>query len=431
MAYILQPTDTLLAGCDPQPFWTSIDAATYPSVYRAKIDVQINGTYYEQNGQTAYLIADAQPIDPYEKEFRFDISPVIREYFARAQRDAGDLPLAFQQSLTGYDPNYVMADSFCTAEARASYFEIDGQNHEVASAATADISNEYLLINAATQYDGETSLEPFNPLSGTARFLTNCPQRTLIRIDESAFLSFISLPDCTANGGITCVYYRGYLADGTQVWSRTKFYPSPGNELIQVPTGLRQLKQMNADGDFDLSQFTFTTDIDGYTVVVGCYYEGEGITEVSEVYVYEIADYCGQRIHFKNAFGCIDSVTFTGVNQISNSPLSRLYSRIMDNTVPQTPQMYGRAKYGATDFDIYRLSIDPINEAQRQWLRELQVSPLVCTELFELGAKGEEFVSFLPVVVDDADGLVYDRTAAAYPVEFTMRAARDKFKSVI
>jgi hypothetical protein len=94
--------------------------------------------------------------------------------------------------------------------------------------------------------------------------------------------------------------------------------------------------------------------------------------------------------------------------------------------------MYGRAKYGATDFDIYRLSIDPINEAQREWLRELQVSPLVCTEIGGFSGKtGSSDFEFLPVVVDDADGLVYDRTASAYPVEFTMRAARDKFKSVI
>jgi hypothetical protein len=56
----------------------------------------------------------------------------------------------------------------------------------------------------------------------------------------------------------------------------------------------------------------------------------------------------------------------------------------------------------------------------------------VCTEIGGFSGKtGSSDFEFLPVVVDDADGLVYDRTASAYPVEFTMRAARDKFKSVI
>jgi len=433
MAYILQPNDFFNAGCDPQPFWTEVDRGSYPDLYRAKIDLQINGATYQQNGQTAYLIADAQEIGPYEFEFRWDASPVIREYFAREQRAAGDLPLCFQCDLNGYNSIYDMVDSYCRVIANATYYEIDGQNHEVPSAAPVDTSNDRNYINASTQYDEVTNLNAFDPNTvALARFLTNCPQRTLIHPDDAAFLSFLSLKDCLGAGGVTAVLYRGYLADGTLVWSRTLFVPTGAYALVQVPTGLRQLRAMNAAGDFDLQQFTFTSDIDGYTVTAGCYVEGDGFTAYTEQYVYEVADYCGQRIHFKNTFGCVDSVTFTGVNQISNSPLSRLYSRIMDNTVPQTAQMYGRAKYGATDFDIYRLSIDPINEAQREWLRELQVSPLVCTEIGGFSGKtGNSDFEFLPVVVDDADGLVYDRTASAYPVEFTMRAARDKFKSVI
>jgi hypothetical protein len=430
MAYTLQPIDTINPGCDPQPYWTTLDQGAYPNLYRAKIDLLINGATYQQNGQTAYLIADAQPLDVYDVEFRWDASPVIREFFARKQAEAGDLPLAFQSDLNGYNSIYDMVDSYCDVRCNANYFEIDGQNHEVASAAPADMSNQKIFINAATQFDEVTNLNAFDPNTvALARFLTNCPQNTVIGIDEAAFLSFITNKGCE---GVTAVLYRGYLADGTQVWSRTLFVPTGQYALLQVPTGLRQLRAMNAAGDFDLQSGTFTTAIGGYTVTAGCYVEGDGFTGYSETYVYQIADYCGQRIHFKNTFGCIDSVTFTGLVQINNTPLSKFYARIMDNTVPQTAQMYGRAKYGATDYDAYRLSLDPVNEAQREWLRELQVSPLVCTEIGGLSGKtGNSDFEFLPVVVDDADGLVYDKTASVYPIELTMRVARDKFKSVI
>lgn len=430
MAYTLQPTDTINAGCDPQPYWTMLDQGAYPNLYRAKISLTINGSTYQQNGQTAYLIADAQPIDVYDVEFRWDASPVIREFFARKQAEAGDLPLAFQSDLNGWNNMYNMADSYCNVRCLASYFEIDGQNHEVASSAPDDLSNQQTFINAATQFDEVTSLNAFDPNTvALARFLTNCPQRTQIAVDEAAFLSFITNKGCE---GTHAVLYRGYTADGTLVWSRTLFVPATQYAILQVPTGLRQLRAMNTAGDFDLQQFAFTTDIDGYTVVAGCYVEGDGFTAYSETYVYEVAEYCGQRIHFKNTFGCVDSVTFTGIVQINNTPLSKFYARIMDNTVPQTAQMYGRAKYGATDYDVYRLSIDPVNEAQREWLRELQVSPLVCTEIGGFSGKtGNSDFEFLPVVVDDADGLVYDKTGSVYPIELTMRVARDKFKSVI
>ena len=430
MAYTLQPTNPINPGCDATPYWTMLDQGAYPNLYRAKISLLINDATYQQNGQTAYLIADAQPVDVYDVEFRWDASPVIREFFARKQAEAGDLPLCFQSDLNGWNGVYNMADSYCKVQCVANYFEIDGQNHEVASAAPVDVSDTRTFINAATQFDEVTDLNAFDPNTvALARFLTNCPQRTEIRVDEAAFLSFITNKGCE---GVNAVLYRGYTADGTLVWSRTLFVPAVQYAVLQVPTGLRQLRAMNAAGDFDLQQFAFTTDIDGYTVVAGCYVEGDGFTAYTETYVYEIADYCGQRIHFKNTFGCLDSVTFTGIVQINNTPLSKFYARIMDNTVPQTAQMYGRAKYGATDYDVFRLSIDPVNEAQREWLRELQVSPLVCTEIGGFSGKtGNSDFEFLPVVVDDADGLVYDKTGSVYPVELTMRVARDKFKSVI
>jgi hypothetical protein len=407
-----------------------LDQGVYPNLYRAKIDLKINGTYYQQNGQTAYALADAKPIDVYDVEFQWDASPLIMEFFARKQAEAGDLPLAFQSDLNGYNGVYDMVDSYCNVLARATYFEIDGQNHEVASAAPADLSNQKIFINAATQFDEVTNLNAFDPNTvALARFLTNCPQRTEIAVDEAAFLSFITNKSCE---GTHAVLYRGCLADGTQVWSRTLFVPATQYALLQVPTGLRQLRAMNAAGDFDLQSGTFTTAIDGYTVTAGCYVEGDGFTGYSETYVYQIADYCGQRIHFKNTFGCIDSVTFTGLVQINNTPLSKLFNKIMNNTVPQTAQMYGRAKHGAKDSDVYRLSLDPINDSQREWLRELQVSPLVCTEIGGFSGKtGNSDFEFLPLVVDDVDGLVFDKTASVYPIELTMRVARDKFKSVI
>jgi hypothetical protein len=188
---------------------------------------------------------------------------------------------------------------------------------------------------------------------------------------------------------------------------------------------------MQAAGDFDLSSGTFTTDVDGYTVTAGCYVEGDGFTAFSEVYVYEVTDYCGVRIHFKNTFGVVDSITFTGINQVTNSPLSKLYAKIIDNTVPQTAQQYGRAKHGATDYDTLRLSIDNINDNQREWLRELQVSPCVCTELGgPFGKTGGDY-EFLPVRVDDVDGLIRDKTLSVQPIELIMRVARDKYNSVI
>ena len=432
MAYTLQPLDTVNAGCDPQPFWTEIDAATYPDVYRAKIELSFNGTTYQANGNTAYLVADAEQLDYYTKEFRWDASSVIREWFTREQRNAGDLPLCFQASLIGFNGISNMVDSYALVQCTAKYFEVNAQNHEVASAASDDTSLSLTYINASTQFDEVTNLNAFNPdVAAKARFLTNCPQRQLIRNDEAAFLSFITNRGCKESGGETAVLYRGYSASGSQLWSRTLFVDAVEFGVNQVPTGLRQLKQMNSDGSFDLQSGTFTVDVAGYTVVAGCFVEGDGFTEYTETYVYEIADYCGVRIHFKNTFGVVDSVTFTGINQINNSPVSRFFSRIIDNTVPQTPQQYGRAKYGSNDYDIYRLSIDDLNEAQREWLRELQVSPLVCTEIGGFSGKTGGDFEFLPVVVDDVDGLVYDRTLSVYPMELTMRVARDKFRSVI
>jgi hypothetical protein len=432
MAYTLQPTDAVNAGCDPQPFWTEVDASLYPGVYRAKISLNFNGTTYAANGQTAYLVADAEQLDFYTSEFRWDASSILRDWFAREQRNAGPLPLAFQGDLNGWNGLSDLVDSYAAVTCKATYYSIDGNNHEVAAGLT-DVSNQKTYINASTQFDEVTSLNAFDPNTvAAARFLTNCPQRQLIGVDEAAFLSFISSKDCISDGGQTAVLYRGYTAAGAQVWSRTLFVDAVPYGVNQVPTGLRQLRAMQAAGDFDLSSGTFTADVDGYTVTAGCYVEGDGFTAFTEVYVYEVTDYCGTRIHFKNTFGVVDSITFTGINQVNNSPVSRFFTRIMDNTTPQTPQMYGRAKYGATDYDIYRLSIDRVNEAQREWLRELQVSPLVCAEIGGFSGKtGNSDFEFLPVVVDDVDGLIYDRTLSVYPFELTMRAARDKFRSVI
>lgn len=423
---ILEPTYALNAGCDNQPFWSEMDRGTYPDLYRSKIQTYINAVPYAQNGQTALLIADAREVDPYTWEFRWDISPVLKEYFAQQQRDAGDLPLCFQSSLIGWNGVQDMADSYCKAYAVANYYEIDGQNHEQAILAQ-DVSIETTFINASTKFDEVTNLDAFNPNFDTpARFLTNCPQRTVIDPFEAAFLSFIGSKDCTQ----TAIRYRGYMADATLVWTRIKLIDAPSYSLNQIPTGLRQLKQMQAGGDFDISFGTFTVDVDGYTVEVGCY-DGDVFTAFTEIYVYEVQENCGMRLFFKNIFGCVDAVTFTGINQITNNPVSRLYAKIMDNTVPHTPQMYGAAKYGAIDYDIYRLSLDDVNGEQRQWLRELQISPLVCMEIGgAFGKTGGDF-EFVPVRVDDVEGLIYDRTASVYPLELTMRVAQDKYKSVI
>lgn len=423
---ILQPTYQVNAGCDNQPFWSEIDRGTYPDVYRAKIAVQINGTDYQQNGQTALLIADAQEVDPYTWQFRWDISPVLKEYFAQQQRDAGDLPLCFQSSLIGWNGITDLYDSYCKALCNVAYYEIDGQNHEVASAAT-DQSSEYSFINASTRFDEVTNLNDFNPNYNTpARFLTNCPQRQVIDVFEAAFLSFVGYKECV-NASIR---YRGFMADATLQWTRIKYITAAGYSVQQIPTGLRQLKQMQANGDFDISSGVFTTNIDGYTVEVGCF-DGEDFVPFTETYVYEIQDNCGMRLFFKNTFGVVDAVTFTGVNQITNNPVSRLYAKIMDNTVPPTAQMFGAAKYGAVDFDVYRLSIDNVNGEQRQWLRELQVSPLVCMEIGgAFGKTGGDF-EFVPVRIDDVEGLIYDRTASVYPLELTLRVAQNKYTSVI
>lgn len=423
---ILEPTYQLNAGCDNQPFWSEIDRSTYPDIYRAKIYTKINGSDYAQNGQAALLISDAREVDPYTWEFRWDISPVLKEYFAQQQRDAGDLPLCFQTSLIGWNGVQDMADSYCKGQCKVLYYEIDGQNHEIESA-TDDFSGEFYFINASTKFDEVTNLNDFDPhLVNAARFLTNCPQRTVIDSFEAAFLSFIGLKDCAQ----TAIRYRGYMADATLVWTRIKYIDALGYTVNQIPTGLRQLKTMQASGDFDLSFGTFTTDIDGYTVEVGCY-DGDVFNAFTEIYVYEVQENCGMRLYFKNIFGCVDAVTFTGINQITNNPVSRLYAKIMDNTVPHTPQMYGAAKYGAIDYDIYRLSLDDVNGEQRQWLRELQISPLVCMEIGgAFGKTGGDF-EFVPVRVDDVEGLIYDRTASVYPLELTMRVAQDKYKSVI
>jgi len=423
---ILEPTDALSAGCDNQPFWSEMDKGAYPDLYRSKIQTYINAAPYAQNGQTALLIADAREVDPYTWEFRWDISPVLKEYFAQQQRDAGDLPLCFQSSLIGWNGVQDMTDSYCKAYAVANYYEIDGQNHEQAILAQ-DVSSEMTYINASTKFDEVTNLDAFNPNFATpARFLTNCPQRTVIDSFEAAFLSFIGFKDCTQ----TAIRYRGYMADATLVWTRLKLIDAPSYSLNQIPTGLRQLKTMQSSGDFDISFGTFTVNIDGYTVEVGCY-DGDVFTAFTEIYVYEVQENCGMRLFFKNIFGCVDAVTFTGINQITNNPVSRLYAKIMDNTVPHTPQMYGAAKYGAVDYDIYRLSLDDVNGEQRQWLRELQVSPLVCMEIGgAFGKTGGDF-EFVPVRVDDVEGLIYDRTASVYPLELTMRVAQDKYKSVI
>jgi hypothetical protein len=159
---ILEPTHSLNAGCDNQPFWSEIDRGAYPDVYRAKIEVQINGTSYQQNGQTALLIADAQEVDPYTWQFRWDISPVLKEYFAQQQRDAGDLPLCFQSSLVGWNGITDLYDSYCKALSKVAYYEIDGQNHEVTSGAS-DQSSEFSFINASTRFDEVTDLDEFNP----------------------------------------------------------------------------------------------------------------------------------------------------------------------------------------------------------------------------------------------------------------------------
>lgn len=423
---ILEPFYQLNAGCDNQPFWSEIDRSTFPNIYRAKIYTKINNVDYAQNGQAALLIADAREVDPYTWEFRWDISPVLKEYFAQKQREAGDLPLCFQSSLIGWNGIQDMADSYCKGQCKVLYYEIDGQNHEIESA-TDDFSGEFYFINASTKFDEVTNLNDFDPnLNTPARFLTNCPQRTVIDSFEAAFLSFIGFKDCTQ----TAIRYRGYMADATLVWTRYKYIDAPDYTVNQIPTGLRQLKTMQASGDFDLSFGTFTTDIDGYTVEVGCY-DGDVFTAFTEIYVYEVQENCGMRLYFKNIFGCVDAVTFTGINQITNNPVSRLYAKIMDNTVPHTPQMYGAAKYGAIDYDIYRLSLDDVNGEQRQWLRELQISPLVCMEIGgAFGKTGGDF-EFVPVRVDDVEGLIYDRTASVYPLELTMRVAQDKYKSVI
>lgn len=423
---ILEPTYQLNAGCDNQPFWSEIDRSTYPDVYRAKITTKINSVDYAQNGQNALLIADAREVDPYTWEFRWDISPVLKEYFAQKQREAGDLPLCFQTSLVGWNGIQDMNDSYCAAECKVLYYEIDGQNHEIESA-IIDTSNEFTFINAFTKFDEITDLNAFDPAYGVARFLTNCPQRTVIDPDEAAFLSFMGFKDCIQ----TAIRYRGFLADGTLIWTRYKYINAPGLTVNQIPTGLRQLRTMQAEGDFDLSFGTFTTNVDGYTVDVGCY-DDDQYSAYTETYVYQVQDNCGIRLFFKNMYGCLDAVTFTGVNQITNSPVSRLYAKIMDNTVPHTPQMYGAAKYGAFDYDIYRLSLDDVNGEQREWLRELQVSPLVCIEIGgTFGKTGGGNQEYVPVRVDDVEGLIYDRTASVYPLELTMRVAQNKYKHVI
>lgn len=423
---ILQPSYPLNAGCDNQPFWSELDRGAYPDVYRAKIAVQINGTNYQQNGQTALLIADAHETDPYTWQFRWDISPVLKEYFAQQQRNAGDLPLCFQSSLIGWNGITDLYDSYCKALNNVAYYEIDGQNHEIASAAT-DQSSEYSFINASTRFDEVTDLNAFDPhFSFGARFLTNCPQRQVIDTFEAAFLSFIGFKECTN----PAIRYRGFLKDATLLWTRYKYMNAPGYTVQQIPTGLRQLKQMQAAGDFDVSFGSFTVNIDGYTVEIGCY-DGDEFTPFTETYVYEVQENCGMRLFFKNTFGVVDAVTFTGVNQITNNPVSRLYAKIMDNTVPPTPQMFGAAKYGAVDFDVYRLSLDNVNGEQRQWLRELQVSPLVCMEIGgAFGKTGGDF-EFVPVRIDDVEGLIYDRTASVYPLELTLRVAQNKYTSVI
>lgn len=424
---ILEPVNPLNAGCDNQPYWSQIDRGLYPSAYRAKIAVNINGVDYQQNGQTALLVADAREIDPYTWEFRWDISPVLKDFFAQKQREAGDLPLCFQSSLVGWNGITDLYDSYCSAICDVKYYEIDGQNHE-AQISPTDQSTKVEFINASTRFDEVTDLNAFDPhVSSPARFLTNCPQRTVIDTFEAAFLSFVGFKNCT----VTAIRYRGYLADGTLIWTRYKYIKAPQYTVQQMPTGLRQLKDMQANGEFDLSFGTFTTDVDGYTVDVGCY-DDDIYDPFTETYVYEVQENCGMRLFFKNTFGVLDAVTFTGINQITNNPISRLYAKIIDNTVPSTPQMYGAAKHGAVDFDVYRLSMDNVNEEQRQWLRELQVSPLVCMEIggpFGKTAGGN--FEFVPVRIDDVEGLVFDRTASVYPLELTLRVSRDKYTSVI
>jgi len=432
MAYTLQPTFNINPGCNPQPFETELNSTTYPNLYVALINAVINGNVFAVNGNTAYLVADAQTFG-YDTVFKWDLSPLLTSFFAIEQLAAGDLPLCFQADLNDESQDDLV-DSYCFASADCGYFDlvtVGGVPVRQASAAGSDKSSTKRYLNAALPFDGPTSLSDFDPTVATlARFLTNCPQPAAIRAEDAAFLAYIFKDTgAPSSGAFNAVRFRGRDAGGL-VWTRYMQTTCTDGGVFQIAVGPRQLQEMEDTGKFDgTSAGTFTLDLQTLIVDAGRYNGGTSFTAYTEAFDFEFVETCGMRLHFKNTYGVVDSFTFPNAEKKSNSPISRLFERIFDNTVPQTAQQIGRGKYGATDSDFYTLGADIVTDEQRQWLRELQISPLVCTEVIRTPETG--LPEFLPVVVEDGGGLIYDRGLGAQSFEITLRVARDKFVSVI
>lgn len=268
-------------------------------------------------------------------------------------------------------------------------------------------SSSIYAFNAALRWRDFVGYDPDNYFirTGTANFLTNCPDNQNIYTNENAFLHFGIKTSLLAKYARVRTYdSAGSLIQTVLITNNYwNIALNDGGRIMRMPAGWN-LNSIASVASGALPIITASTASWVIDIV-----QSDGTTALTETKTFTAQTECtphnSYRVHFLNALGGFDSFTFNRGHSQKDAIVKKTFEPVY-GSVSAGAWSYSKTNQRYKDFYIeseetLKLNSDWITDEQSAWLRELVESPEIYYELdgvmYSAHIKNADYVTKLHV----------------------------------